>query len=281
VKIEFNRPEAKQRAKAAMRGAYPHPMLVSLVFILATTVLINIIMYFVSNPFTMAYAYLMEGYYEPWDIFRAVFTPQRTGLYVLLEIMLSLYSCVMNFGYYSYGLRLARWEQPSYHNLLDGFALVWRVILQSILIALFTSLWGLLALAPAYVLLVIGALTLQLWLIPLGICLLVVGIVVEIAVSYRYRLAAYFMLDNPGMGALQSITRSKQAMRGWKWDLFVMNLSFLGWLILAPFTLGILSLWLTPYMAASEANFYDWVVYGSFAAAPPPPGQGANGGSFF
>ena len=54
--------------------------------------------------------------------------------------------------------------------------------------------------------------------------------------------------------------------------LFVQDLSFLGWLLLTPFTLGILSLWIGPYMGAAEANFYSWVVYGSFPERPQPSG---------
>lgn len=48
------------------------------------------------------------------------------------------------------------------------------------------------------------------------------------------------------MGSLEAISRSKQAMRGWKGSLFVLDLSFLGWILLTPFTLGILGLWLNP-----------------------------------
>ena len=45
-------------------------------------------------------------------------------------------------------------------------------------------------------------------------------------------------------------------MDGHKADLFVLDLSFLGWCILNIFTLGIGSLWLNPYMNASRAAFY-------------------------
>lgn len=48
--------------------------------------------------------------------------------------------------------------------------------------------------------------------------------------SYRYRLAYYLLLDDPDMGSLEAISRSKQAMRGWKGSLFVLDLSFLGWI---------------------------------------------------
>lgn len=60
----FNRPEAKFQARNAMRGAYPHPMLVTLVYVLLTSVLASAIMYFVNNPFQIAYVYLLDGIYD-------------------------------------------------------------------------------------------------------------------------------------------------------------------------------------------------------------------------
>ena len=101
-------------------------------------------------------------------------------------------------------------------------------------------------------------------LIALAVVLCIAGVGFGIAVSYRYRLAYYLLLDDPDMGSLEAISRSKQAMRGWKGSLFVLDLSFLGWILLTPFTLGILGLWLNPYMGAAEANFYDYVVHGAF-----------------
>ena len=49
--MNYSRPEAKLRAQASIRGAYPHPALVTLIFVLATTVLTNIIFAIVRNPY--------------------------------------------------------------------------------------------------------------------------------------------------------------------------------------------------------------------------------------
>ena len=77
-------------------------------------------------------------------------------------------------------------------------------------------------------------------------------------------------------------------MMGWKGELFIQDLSFLGWSLLFGFaaalvgSLGLIfgpgavslltilattafSLWLTPYMWGTEANFYDWVVHGRYS----------------
>ena len=267
----FNRPEAKYRARLAMRGAYPHPMLVTLVYILLTGVLTYAIMYFVTNPFSLAYLYLVDGE-NIQDIYRNLFTVRLVGVYLLMELLITLYQWVMMFGYTAYALGLARRTGPGYRTLLEGFAHLGKALLVGFLTGLFTTLWGLAATLPGVVVIIIGALADSYGLVFLGVLLVLCGAVVELIVSYRYRLATYFLLDNPDMGALASITASKQAMRGHKGELFVMDLSFLGWWVLSAFTLGILSLWVSPYCWASEANFYHWVVYGAFPEAPASGG---------
>ena len=260
----FNRPEAKYHARMAMRGAYPHPMLVTLVYMLLTSVLLNVIMYFVANPFSIGYLYLLEGE-RIENIYRYIFTPGRVGVYLLVELLTTLYLWVMSYGYASYALRLARKEVPGYRNLFDGFYNLGRALLVSFLTALFATLWGMLGMLPGFVVMMVAAFAGSGPLVVVGAILMIAGAVVEIIALYRYRLAVYFLLDDPDMGALAAITASKQAMRGHKGELFVMDLSFLGWAILSLFTLGILSLWLNPYMWASEANFYDWVVHGTYS----------------
>lgn len=283
----FNRPEAKYRARMAMRGAYPHPMLVTLVYLLLTGVLTYVIMLFVSNPFTLAYWYLIDGA-DAQEVYRYIFTPQRVGVYLLIELLITLYTWVMQFGYTAYGLGLARRTGPGYRTLLEGFSNLGKALLVSFLMSLFASLWGLAATLPGIIVIVVAAAAESYGLMLLGILLVLCGAVVEIVVTYRYRLAVYFLLDNPDMGALAAITASKQTMKGRKGALFVMDLSFLGWSLLSVFTLGILSLWLAPYIYATESNFYHWAVYGAFPGDQPgyqgssyqSPYQNDNGPQF-
>ncbi|WP_169922428.1 DUF975 family protein [Lactobacillus terrae] len=53
------------------------------------------------------------------------------------------------------------------------------------------------------------------------------------------------------------INESRKLMNGHKWEYFVLQLSFLGWFLLSILTLGIGFIWLTPYINATNANFYD------------------------
>lgn len=60
------------------------------------------------------------------------------------------------------------------------------------------------------------------------------------------------------------LEESQKLMQGHKTDLFVLELSFIGWHILNAFTYGILSLWLTPYTTMSRVVFYENITEGSY-----------------
>lgn len=77
--------------------------------------------------------------------------------------------------------------------------------------------------------------------------------------AFSYSQAMYIYAENPDMGALAAISRSKMMMRGRKFDFFTLIiLSFYPWILLAPFTLGILYVWLIPYMELTAINFYNY-----------------------
>ncbi len=82
-------------------------------------------------------------------------------------------------------------------------------------------------------------------------------IIPGIIATYQYSMMHYVMADNPGIGANEAITESKRLMKGNKWRLFCLRLSFIGWELLAVFfTLGIGMLWVIPYEEAAMAAFY-------------------------
>lgn len=63
-------------------------------------------------------------------------------------------------------------------------------------------------------------------------------------------------MDNPNLSAKECIKLSNEMMMGYKWKLFVLYLSFIGWALLAVLTLFIGYLWLYPYIYATFAAFY-------------------------
>ncbi len=85
-------------------------------------------------------------------------------------------------------------------------------------------------------------------------CLLLIipGIIKSIA----YSMSMYIIADNPNVGVRNALKLSMKMTKGYKMDIFVMYLSFIGWNILCVFTLGIGSLWLMPYMQTTYSNMY-------------------------
>lgn len=77
-----------------------------------------------------------------------------------------------------------------------------------------------------------------------------------IVAGYRYAMAPYLMQENPGMTASEAIKASGQMMQGHKGELFMLDLSFLGWAFLAAITFGIGRIFLNPYTNAAHAAFY-------------------------
>ncbi len=84
-------------------------------------------------------------------------------------------------------------------------------------------------------------------------CLLVVPGIIK---SYSYSMTTYILVDNPELGPDRAIHRSRELMAGHKMDLFLLDLSFIGWFILCLITMGIGFFWLTPYFLTTRAAFY-------------------------
>lgn len=87
---------------------------------------------------------------------------------------------------------------------------------------------------------------------------------------FSYAMTPYILQDNPELSANEAIDRSRAMMKGHKFDLFYLYLSFIGWFFLCILTAGIGFLWLHPYVQAAEASFYEDLkteFYGETAAA--------------
>lgn len=140
-----------------------------------------------------------------------------------------LFIMPLTIGYYNSTLELYRNGNPDLmgNTFSQGFRNYGRTVWASFLLMLFVSLWSLLLVIPGIIK----------W--------------------YSYSMTPYILNDNPELTANQAIDRSRAMMRGHKFDLFYLHLSFIGWMILSVITLGIGTLWLTPYMYTAQAAFYE------------------------
>ena len=72
-------------------------------------------------------------------------------------------------------------------------------------------------------------------------------------------MVPYILVENPELSLNDALKLSRNMMYGHRWELVKLYLSFIGWIILSIFTLGIGYLWLNPYIFATLAGFYDEV----------------------
>ena len=74
--------------------------------------------------------------------------------------------------------------------------------------------------------------------------------------GYSYALTPYILIDDPQISIRDAVRKSQRMMSGQKFNLFYLQLSFIGWWILSILTGGIGFLWLIPYFTTSMAVFY-------------------------
>ena len=134
---------------------------------------------------------------------------------------------VIGVGYAIIYLNISRGVKPDFAQLFDGFKNFGTTCIAGILISIFTFLWSLLLFVP--------------------------GIIKGLS----YSMTFYILADHPEIRATDAIKLSQQMMDGHKMDLFILQISFIGWGILCGLTLGILSLYVVPYIMATTTNFYE------------------------
>ena len=74
--------------------------------------------------------------------------------------------------------------------------------------------------------------------------------------AYAYAMTEYIAAENPNMDPREAMKKSEEMMKGHKWELFVLDLTFIGWLLLCVLTAGILMLFVQPYIYTAHAHFY-------------------------
>ncbi|MBU5316717.1 DUF975 family protein [Clostridium bornimense] len=100
----------------------------------------------------------------------------------------------------------------------------------------------------------LGLICLEFIIVLLGsIFFIIPGIILSLAYSQSF----YILVENPEKSIFDCLKESRVMMIGYKWKLFCLYFSFIGWLLLSILTCGIGSLWLTPYIEISKACFYE------------------------
>ena len=81
-------------------------------------------------------------------------------------------------------------------------------------------------------------------------------IIPSIVKGYAYAMVPYILADNPNIGVKRAIELSNQMTDGEKMDMFILDLSFIGWFILAAIPCGLGYYFLNPYYFSTHAELY-------------------------
>lgn len=82
-------------------------------------------------------------------------------------------------------------------------------------------------------------------------------IIPGIVKAYAYSMAFYIKHDHPEYDWRRCLDESQRYMKGYKWQLFCLDFSFFGWMLLGLLCCGVGMLWVTPYQMTARANFYE------------------------
>ena len=133
---------------------------------------------------------------------------------------------VLQMGYADFLLKQHDGKETDFRDLFSKFDFFGTGFAQHFLRSLYTILWMLLFIIPG------------------------------IIKSYSYAMTPFILAENPRLTASRAIELSEDMMDGHKGELFFLDLSFIGWSILAAMTLNLGNIALNPYKNAAYAAFY-------------------------
>ena len=123
-------------------------------------------------------------------------------------------------------LMVVRGMTPEVKDSFSGFDDFFSAFKVTLLVGLYTFLWSLLFIIPG------------------------------IVKSYAYSMSLYILADNKGKSARECVRESVEMTDGHKAELFVLDLSFIGWHLLAFLTCGLVYIYAVPLMNAARVQFY-------------------------
>lgn len=125
-------------------------------------------------------------------------------------------------------LSISRDQNPRGTEVFEGFKHLWAAFKLQFLMVFMIAFWTIFLVIPG------------------------------IMAALSWSMSFFILADEPSMGAWQTMKQSKTIMRGHRWQLCKLILSFIGWFALSVLTCGILFvLYVGPYFQASMAEFYE------------------------
>ncbi|MGM9589394.1 MAG: DUF975 family protein [Faecousia sp.] len=227
----------RQIARDALRGKWTLAVIAGLIASLLGVITSNgpkINFHFNGSDLDLGISYANQQIYSSQNGILPELMPLMVAgaIYILIAavaiaVVFFVLGSVVTIGYSRFNLDLVdRRKAPEINTLFSYFSHWKTATIMNLLRSVYIFLWSLLFIIPG------------------------------IVAGYSYAMTGYILAEHPEMTPDEVIDHSKQMMSGNRFRLFCLQLSFIGWTILAACTLGIGNLWLNPYKKASIAAFY-------------------------
>lgn len=235
--------DTRKRAREALAGKWGKGAVITLVFSVISSILITIS----SN---------LEG---------------RNIVSLILGLALAIIEIPISYGLIISFIKLKRGEEVGYFDFLkdgfDNFGRAWGIfgntLLKMIVPIVLMVISAIVILTSLSVSIVDSfyARPSDSWAIILLIAMFVylIALIYAIVKGLLYAVSNFIAYDNAEMSTKEAVEESAKLMKGKRGSLFVLQLSFIGWGILAALTLGIGFFWLIPYMQVAIVCFYEQI----------------------
>ena len=183
------------------------------------------------------------------------------------SIVVLVISIPIEFGYIGQIMKFTRKEDVGVVDFFkigfDNFSKAWSIAGHTLLkllpyiIAFIVSLFAIIGLSVAAIESESALLGLAMFVF---FILYFVFVILMAVKSYFYILTSYIGNDDNNLNGKEIVEKSAELMKGHRWEFFVLELSFFGWIFLSILTLGIGLIWLIPYMEVTNVKFYEKLI---------------------
>lgn len=183
---------------------------------------------------------------------------------ILLEFIATIVSFILDLALINVFLTLSRSpDKISIKCFFEGLNYWPRAILSGLWMTLWSFLWALVAIPIVLAIIIPFTLLLadsvEMLSVTLGLITpiaLLIGFIPLFIRSLAYSMYFYLVAEFPELGITKALRISIKITKGYKWQIFVTGLSFIGWILLSILSFGIGFFWLTPYIQMTTTNVY-------------------------
>ena len=221
----FDRAKYKSFARTQLKSRMGIPIFMTLVLFILT-VIIEIPIF--RSIFSIYQSTILQGIPNSLELFEQSLREfQKSSIATLLAWLRLIVIVIVVMAQTHVYLKMSR-SPDAVHasDFFEGFTLYLRALFAAMWQYIFIFLWTLLFVIP--------------------------GIIKMIA----YSQTNYIVAEFKNVPVLEALNISKKITKGHKWNLFILDLSFIPWYLLGYLTLGLAFLWITPYIRMTKINAY-------------------------